>query len=193
MVEKAGHLVLKQISGIAEAMEVQSLSFEKNTVLVGSFAEALVLHTLLVTAKSLASFLTMTGSLLTVVSNLVSPMDGRFPLDQLYKGKNTFEENKDASETEDDEDENDVDDGDDDEDDEDFSGDEGEEEADSDDDVEANGVGGSGDEDDDNDDEDEEDGEEDGEEDEEEEDEDEEEEDEDEEEESPQPPSKKRK
>ena len=49
--------MLKQICGVAEAMEVQSLSFEENTLWVGSFVEALVLDTLLATAKSLACFL----------------------------------------------------------------------------------------------------------------------------------------
>lgn len=49
--------VLKQICGVAQAMEVQSLSFENNILWVGSFVEALVLDTLLATAKSLACFL----------------------------------------------------------------------------------------------------------------------------------------
>lgn len=48
--------VLKQICGVAQAMEVQSLSFENNILWVGSFVEALVLDTFLATAKSLACF-----------------------------------------------------------------------------------------------------------------------------------------
>ncbi|RDX62938.1 hypothetical protein CR513_58683, partial [Mucuna pruriens] len=180
----------KQIYGVAEAMELQSLCFKENATYVASFLEALVLDTLLATAKSLACFLLMTGSLHTDINSLVSLTDGRFPLDQLCKGKHTSEENKDASETEDDEDDEDGNDGDDDDDDgddEDFSGDEGGEEADSDDDPEANGGGGSDDEDDDDDDDDndEDDGDDD--------DEEEEDEEEEEEEETPQPPSKKRK
>ncbi|PNX93448.1 hypothetical protein L195_g016602 [Trifolium pratense] len=138
------------------ATDLPTLSFPNNTMLVSSIAEALILQTVIATAKSLAYLLISTGSLLTDVNNLMSPMDGRFPLDQLYKGNHTCEENKDGSETEDDDDEDDDDDvnDEDDEDDEDFSGDEGEEDADPEDDPVPNGAGGSDDDDEDDDDDD---------------------------------------
>ncbi|AES91672.2 putative acting on peptide bonds (peptidase) [Medicago truncatula] len=169
----------------AATMEVSSLAFRNNnTISVSSFAEALILQSLIATAKSLAYLLIATGSLLTDVNHLISPMDGRFPLDQLSKGNHTCEENKDGSETEDDDDEDDDDDvnDEDDDNDEDFSGDEDDEDADPEDDPVPNGAGGSDDddEDDDDDDDDNDDGEDEDEDEEEDDDED-------------QPPSKKKK
>ncbi|CAI8610419.1 unnamed protein product [Vicia faba] len=172
------------------AIELPLLTSANNAVVLSSVAEALVLQTVIATGKSLAYLLVATGSLLTDVNNLISPMDGRFPLDQLYKGNHTCEENKDGSETEDDDDDDDdddVNDEDDDDDDEDFSGDEDDDEADPEDDPVPNGAGGS-DDDDDDEDEDDDDGD-----DEDDEDEDEDEEDEDEEVAALQPPTKKKK
>ncbi|CAL5190221.1 unnamed protein product [Lathyrus oleraceus] len=82
------------------ATKLPFLASENTVVFLSSVAEALVLQTVIATGKSLPYLLIATGSLLTDVSNLISPRDGRFPLDQLYKGNHTCEENKDGSETE---------------------------------------------------------------------------------------------
>ncbi|KAK4265276.1 hypothetical protein QN277_026349 [Acacia crassicarpa] len=177
-------------------MEVSALSFVERRIWMGSLIEALAVETVFAAGNCLVWLLKVTEYLLADVNHSVSPkftrMDGRFPLDELVRGKQAFVECKDGSDDDDDEDDQDEEDANDQEDDddagdEDFSG-EGEEEADPEDDPEANGAGGS----DDGEDDDDEDGDEDDEEDGEEDDEEEEEEDEDDEE-VPQPPAKKRK
>ncbi|KAK7388602.1 hypothetical protein VNO78_23424 [Psophocarpus tetragonolobus] len=151
---------------------------------IPSLLQAVAADTVLAAAQSIA----LIGYLLTNVTNPVSPMDGRFPLENLFGRKHAYLENK-NSETEDDddgdEDDEDGHDEDDDGDDEEFSGEEGEEDGDPEDDPGTNGEGSEEEDDDDDDNGDEED-DDDGED---EEDDDEE----DEEEELPQPPSKKRK
>ncbi|XP_061350851.1 uncharacterized protein LOC133295933 [Gastrolobium bilobum] len=172
-----------------------TLSFKVRTTRIASVVEAMAVDTFLTAAKSLICFLILTGSLMTDINHSVltklTTMDGRFPFDDLSKGKHAYLKNKDASDTDQDEDEEDDDDANDQDDeggDEDFSGEEGGEEADPENEPEANGAGGSdGDEDNDDDGDDEDDGED------EEEEEDEDEEEEEDEEEAPQPPAKKRK
>ncbi|GAU11935.1 hypothetical protein TSUD_195590, partial [Trifolium subterraneum] len=58
------------------AMDLPTLSVPNNTMLVSSFAQAFILQTVIATTKSLAFLLISTGSLLTDVNNLISPMDG---------------------------------------------------------------------------------------------------------------------
>ncbi|XP_047174171.1 nucleolin-like [Vigna umbellata] len=172
--------------------ELSSLITVEKTMRTASVVEAMVVDTILVAAKSLLCLLILTaGSLLTDITPELTPIDGRFPFADLYKGRHTYLVNKDASESDDDEEEEDDDDAndqDDEEGDEDFSG-ESDEEAEPEDDPEANGAGGKDGEDGDEYNEEDEDEDEDEEEDEDED----EDEDEEEEEEVPQPPAKKRK
>ncbi|KAK7330024.1 hypothetical protein VNO77_24209 [Canavalia gladiata] len=156
-------------------------------------ASVVAVDTILAAVESLLCLFILTGSLLTDINHSASSkltmMDGRFPFDDLCKGKHTYLTNKDASDSDEDEDEDDDDDTNDQDDealDEDFSAEDGDEEADPEDDPEANGAGGSDGDDDDDDDGDDDDDE--GEDEDEDDDEDEEEE-----EEIPQPPTKKRK
>ncbi|CAM8923054.1 unnamed protein product [Rhodiola kirilowii] len=84
------------------------------------------------TARSLAVLLMVAGTILNGLGTTLnlSPINKRFPLDQLHKKQTPGPENKDASDTEDDEEEDadEVDDHEEDDDDEDFTGegDEGE-------------------------------------------------------------------
>ncbi|TKY45542.1 hypothetical protein E2542_SST30484 [Spatholobus suberectus] len=120
-----------------------SLSSVKRSMCIASAVQARAVDAIHAAAKYLLCLLILTGSLLTDINHSVSPkltpIDGRFPFDDLCKGKHAYLKNKDASDSDEDEDEEDDDDAndqDDEEGDEDFSG-EGEEEADPDDDPEA--------------------------------------------------------
>ncbi|KAG9141536.1 hypothetical protein Leryth_019059, partial [Lithospermum erythrorhizon] len=108
-------------------MEVSSYTSDMGTIMAYSAIEVVVVETILVAHRSIATLLMLAGSLLEDRSDMTFVKD-RFPLEELHKVEKPTTENRDASDSENDDEEDDDDAGEQDDDDagdEDFSGEEG--------------------------------------------------------------------